>query len=513
MLTVWILEVTVLLAAVWQFARIADKPAFRTETVWKPGWKWPLVGSAAMLGSLGLWAAVRWPLVRHIGVVSLAAFMMAAWWRARSSYGRVRRWPPGSLGVGHSLDILQNQQYYLEQAARFGPVFKTSEFGRPVVCIVGLGRARAILSEHSAAFAGAKFTKRYNRFFPHGVLRYMDPGTHREFAPRLRGAYGSLELERAEPLLRAIYRSNLTRLAADSDLVQGGISAHPYLQRAMLEAVGYLFYGLTPGDALLDELERCLPLLHGPALGNRGWPRMTRQGLDGVTAIIGRVRSGWSGEAGGGFRSALRSIADSNPAAMDDSTIIGNFILISHTAYGDLTGLHMWIFKFLSDHPAVLDPVRAGQSDMQVGPGAVPDGGTRIVMETLRLEQSEFLFRRVIRRFEYEGMAVPAGWSVRFCTRESHRDPAVFTEPDRFDPDRFARRTYSRDEYAPFGADGHGCMGSHIAHFVGRRFVEELALGFDWRVVTDGLPEAGGNRHRDHWRPNSRQRVVVTPRG
>ncbi len=512
MLVVWILEVTLVLVALRQFARIAKKPAFRNETVWKPGWKLPLLGSAAIIGSVGLWAALRWPLLRHVGVASLAGFMVAAWWRARPSYGRLRRLPAGSLGLGHSLDALQNQRYYLEQAARFGPVFKSSEFGQPVVCIVGLGRARAILAEHGALLAGAKFTKRYTRFIPRGVLRYMDPDTHREFAPRFRTPYGSLRLERAEPALAAIYRSNLARLAADSVLSEGGISVHLYLRRAMLETVGYLFFGLMPGDALLDELERCMPLLQGPALGNRGWRRNTREGLNGISAIIERVRSGWQREVDG-FRSAFRALADTDPAAIDDPTIMGNFILISHIAYGDLTGLHMWIFKMLSDHPAVLDPVRAGQRDTQVVPGAVPDAGTRIVMETLRLEQSEFLYRRVTRTFEYEGMTVPAGWMVRFCTHESHRDPAVFTEPGRFDPERFARRTYSREEYAPFGADAHGCMGAHIAHFLGRVFVEQLALGFDWKVVADGPPETAGNRHRDHWRPSTRQRVVMTPRG
>jgi cytochrome P450 len=107
-------------------------------------------------------------------------------------------------------------------------------------------------------------------------------------------------------------------------------------------------------------------------------------------------------------------------------------------------------------------------------------------------------------------MTIPAGWSIRFCIHESHRDPAVFADPDRFDPERFARRTYSRDEYAPFGADAHGCMGAHITHFLGRLFVEELAQGFEWQIVQDGPTEPGGNRHRDHWRPNSRHRVVMT---
>lgn len=509
---IWILEAIVVLVAVRQFAIIANKPGFRRETVWKTGWKLPLLGSAAIIGSVGIWAALRWPVLRHVGVAGLAAFMAAAWWRARPSYGRLRGLPPGSLGLGHSLDALNNQRYYLEQAARFGPVFKSSEFGNPVVCVIGLSRARAILAAHGAAFSGAKFTKRYQRFIPGGVLRYMDPGRHREFAPRFRAAYGSLQLDGAEPLLRAIYRSNLARLAADSTAGPGGTSAHPYLRRAMLEVVGYLFYGLPPGEPLLNELERCLPLLIGPALGERGWRRKTREGLDGVTAIMSRVRSRWAQEGGSGFRSALRGLVDTTPSAIDDRTIAGNFVLISHIAHGDLAGLHMWIFKFLSDHPAVLDTVRSGRSNSQVVPGGVVDAGTRIVMETIRMEQSEFLYRRVTRSFEYEGMTFPAGWMIRFCTQESHRDPAVFAEPDRFDPDRFARRAYSREEYAPFGADTHGCMGSHIAHFAGRLFVEELASGFDWRVVADSPAEKGANRHRGHWRPSSLHRVVMSSR-
>ena len=499
---VWILEVAVVLVALRQFARIAAKPAFRAETVWKPGWKWPLVGSGLLIGALSLWAALRWPLLRHIVAASLALLMVWAWWRARPSYGRLRRLPPGSLGLGHSLDALQNQRYYLEQAARFGPVFKSSGFGRPVVCVVGLVRARAILAAHGASLGPPKRTRQYRRFVPRGVLRWMDRATHREFAPRFRAGFGSLDLEQAEPALRAIYRANLARLAADSVAVEGGIPVRPYLQRAMLESVGYLFYGLGSGDPLLDQLERCLPLLQGPVVGSRRWRRTTREGMDGITAIIGTVRSRWPGENGGGFRPALRLMADVHAGAVDDPTVAGNFILVSHIAHGDLTGLHMWIFKMVSDHPAVLAPVRAG----------VPDAGTRIVMETLRMEQSEFLYRRVTRSFAYEGLTIPAGWMIRFCIRESHRDPSVFADPDRFDPDRFAARTYSREEYSPFGADSHACMGSHFTHVLGRLFVEELALGFDWRVVADGPAELGGNRPGDHWRPSARQRVVMHSR-
>ena len=62
---------------------------------------------------------------------------------------------------------------------------------------------------------------------------------------------------------------------------------------------------------------------------------------------------------------------------------------------------------------------------------------TRIVMETLRLEQSEYLYRETTRDIEHKGVVIPRGWLVRLCVRESHQDPAIFANPDVFDPDRF----------------------------------------------------------------------------
>ncbi len=49
------------------------------------------------------------------------------------------------------------------------------------------------------------------------------------------------------------------------------------------------------------------------------------------------------------------------------------------------------------------------------------------------------------------GYHIPAGWLVRICVRESHRDPASFAEADRFDPDRFKGSGPDSDVYAPLG--------------------------------------------------------------
>jgi hypothetical protein len=99
----------------------------------------------------------------------------------------------------------------------------------------------------------------------------------------------------------------------------------------------------------------------------------------------------------------------------------------------DATGLLMWVLTFLSDDPACARRLRNTDD-----PDALAD---RVVSETLRLAQSEYLWRRASRDIEFRGVVIPAGWLVRVSLRELHRDPAHFEHPDEFDSGSLRRRT------------------------------------------------------------------------
>jgi cytochrome P450 len=197
------------------------------------------------------------------------------------------------------------------------------------------------------------------------------------------------------------------------------------------------------------------------------------------------------------------------PDALDDPTRARNLFLAFRISHGDLTGLADWLFFMLGEHAEWQERVRVGGRTHGEPDGAQPgDVGTRVVLETLRMEQSEYLYRRVAQPVQIGDYSIPAGWLLRICVQESHRDASVFGDPDRFNPDRFISRRYSRSEYSPFGADTRGCMGARIAHFLGRILVEELCLGYEWGVVRTGPPERG-SRQRDHWRPSAASRVML----
>jgi cytochrome P450 len=163
----------------------------------------------------------------------------------------------------------------------------------------------------------------------------------------------------------------------------------------------------------------------------------------------------------------------------------------------------------LSDHPEWVARLReeAGtQAEATTGTG--DSLAYRIVSETLRLEQSEYLYRETLEEISCGGFVIPKGWLVRICVRESHRSAVIFDSPDVFDPDRFLGRRYSRDEYSPFGASRIMCLGEGLTRTFGQILASEAALAYDWSVVSDGPREF----RRWHWKPSSRFSVAISPR-
>src|SRR5439155_23803473 len=83
--------------------------------------------------------------------------------------------------------------------------------------------------------------------------------------------------------------------------------------------------------------------------------------------------------------------------------------------------------------------------------------------ETLRLYPPAWIGpRRALEPFEFNGVQVPAGVPVNYCSWASHRLADVWPAPDRFDPQRFApgnRARIPKGAYVPFGGGSRTCIG------------------------------------------------------
>jgi cytochrome P450 len=208
---------------------------------------------------------------------------------------------------------------------------------------------------------------------------------------------------------------------------------------------------------------------------------------------------------------AVRRSDNVAEAAIDEETVVGNVLQMQESGTGDLSSLLVWVVKHLADNPVWTERLRevsasvTDGSDAASGPRSL---GERVIRESLRLEQSEFLNRRTTQDIRFHGYVLPKGWRIRICVREAHRSPEVFERPTEFDPDRFLGNHHPPAEYSPFGLYRHHCLAGRLVQRIGAVFVEELAREHRLTVVQDG-PRVHG---RFHWQPSPRLRVSLEPR-
>jgi cytochrome P450 len=87
---------------------------------------------------------------------------------------------------------------------------------------------------------------------------------------------------------------------------------------------------------------------------------------------------------------------------------------------------------------------------------------TRVIHESLRLcPPAAVVARLAMRDVVVDGWRVPAGSNVVVGIMAMHTDPALWPDPQRFDPEHSRGR--DRWQYLPFGAGPRSCIGDHFA--------------------------------------------------
>ncbi len=91
--------------------------------------------------------------------------------------------------------------------------------------------------------------------------------------------------------------------------------------------------------------------------------------------------------------------------------------------------------------------------------------------------------------FEYEGYLIPAGWHVVVSPMLTHRLPEIYTEPDQFEPARFAPpcEEHKKHPFAliGFGGGSHKCLGYELAQMEIKVILSTLLRQFNWSITPD----------------------------
>jgi cytochrome P450 len=426
----------------------------------------------------------RW----RLGVQRLRTF-------ARALFSR-KPLPPGSLAPGTWHKIISDQRHILEKARELGPVFKLlAEHGAIHICVVGHGKARRLFLRNEDRLRGMALD--LSRLFPEGFLRVLQAETHRKYRRVFAEAFLAAELPpwlqgRVLDRFRPAEHASAGQCLSSSELREG---AREIAADCMLRVL----FGVEPGSARSHALKASYSAFgHDPTV--RRVRSLQGGAFTAISSLLREMIAELECDSDSADSSVLRHLVDSRCL---DATALGNLIYMFVPGHSDLFSLWHWTLKYVAQSPAVVARIRldaGGDGNRYLA------WSEAILLETLRLNQSEALYRAVDADIELDGYLIPKGSVVRACLWEGHKDPQVFADPFAFEPARFYGRSYPADQFAPFGFDKHRCVAADFIVRLSAAFLVPLLRELDFELVADGQPIMGASRH---WQPSPELQVRI----
>ncbi|MCB0167759.1 MAG: cytochrome P450 [Anaerolineae bacterium] len=155
--------------------------------------------------------------------------------------------------------------------------------------------------------------------------------------------------------------------------------------------------------------------------------------------------------------SSLLAAASGMAEGLSDEQIVSNAAVLLFGGIETTEGMIANALYFLLTNPDVLRVMRAQ-------PTALPS----VIEESLRLEPAAAVIDRyAVREVRLGRAAIKAGELVRVSLAGANRDPAVFDDPDRFDPFR-----PNLSSHVTFAQGPHVCLGLHLARLEAHHALE-----------------------------------------
>jgi len=169
---------------------------------------------------------------------------------------------------------------------------------------------------------------------------------------------------------------------------------------------------------------------------------------------------------------------------MDDDLVRDQLLTMLIAGHDTSTALFAWMLYLLGEHPDSLRRVQAEVAEVVGDAPPVSDQLGKlhyldlVMRETLRLYPPIHIGnRKAAHDTELNGYTIPAGNRVMYSIYLSHRDPAQWEDPARFDPERFERLDKGNIPafaYVPFGGGPRNCIGATFAQIEAKVVMSRL---------------------------------------
>lgn len=409
-------------------------------------------------------------------------------------------------------------------ARRFGPLARTRILGRTSITTTNVDLASEVLVDREHSYSSTHGWGHFlGELFPRGLMLrdFDDHARHRKI---LKAAFTRQAREGYHALINRATAETLTQWGN-----QPTLKFYPAIKRALLDQATRVFLGLDPeqhGDLLLRCLTRVIRASVAVVrrrIPGTTWQRGVRARRELAAFLHAEIPKRRGGDGQDLFSRLCNASDEDTRARFDDGEIVDHMMFLLFAAHDTTTSALAAMLDALTAAPELLerasDECRALERDAEWEPSLGPDALAwrqleqleyveRCFREALRVSPPvPYIVRRTVRPCSLGGHELPERTPVVVLVRGSLDDPAIWTAPERFDPDRYAPERAEdhrhRHAWVPFGAGAHRCIGADLALQQAKVLCHQLFRRFDiervsppptaWRRVPlpmpiDGLP-------------------------
>lgn len=400
--------------------------------------------------------------------------------------------PPGSLGlpfIGEPPRILSNR-YLLAQYKKHGSIFKTRVLGRNIAVFMGAEANRFVLQN------GMKYFAWRDGWPPTFVemlgesLFVQDGEEHRLKRRLIMPAFHRQALHNYLATMEAISRKTLEnweRLGQFRFLEQN--------KQFTFELASTLLMGQAPED--LERLSRLFVTLTSGFLTvplKWAWTPYSKA-LSARRELLSYIDKAIEDHRQNPRQDALGLLIETrneDGKSLSNEELQAQTLLLLFAGHETSASMLSSLAMLLPQYPHVWEKLRAEQASLNLGENLTMEDIRKMTYLEQVLKEVERLnppvpagFRGVVEEFEFNGYRVPKGWTALYMINAAHRDPAVFSNPDSFDPERFSPER--NEGNLPFSMVGFGggarvCVGYAFAQLEMKVLLSYLLRFYTWEL-------------------------------
>ncbi|OAE30662.1 hypothetical protein AXG93_3016s1470 [Marchantia polymorpha subsp. ruderalis] len=418
--------------------------------------------------------------------------------------------PPGSLGlpmVGDSLRYVNAyynmtiKSYVDEKIRKYGPVFKVSLMGKPMVFLDAPAGTKFLLSYNDVKWSKGWWPKHVARLMGKNALsaQYGDEHlVHRNLVMK-----NFLDIDVVHQYISTMEKKVVEHIDKYWLALEDGseVKAFKLLNVFSFSLITQLILGISNEKDIIEFNE----VFHEMSAGLMGLPVnlpgfQFRRSLRAkklidqmLTVHIEKRRQDLkAGRASPtqDLLSVLLSTPNSEGHFLTSDELCDSLLQLTFGGHDTTAAMLTLSLRLIKEDPAVYEELKQGNKK----PGELLTKEDlwgmkytwRVMQEVMRLYPAMLvIFREARITFEHHGYTIPQGWKLCITSANSSWDPKFCEDPEKFRPSRFDEDKEKMPPWIhfPFGAGHRMCPGKDFAKVELLIFLHHFLRKIDWTVL------------------------------